>query len=64
MVDDHRKRVVTKRPTPATIAPLRPLYAKPTFNYLEIYPTFNHIFSVMYTKAEHQAIQDIPAIMR
>ena len=64
MVDDHKKRVVTKRPAPAIINPPKPLYARPTFNYLDVYPTFNHIFSVMYTKAEHQAIQDIPAIMR
>jgi hypothetical protein len=45
-------------------APSKPLYALPAFNYLEIYPTFNHIFSVMYTKAEHQALLDIPMIMR
>ena len=46
------------------MAPPKPMYAIPTFNYLEIYPSFNHIFSVMYTKAEHQAIQDVPGIMR
>jgi hypothetical protein len=64
MVDDHRKRVVPKRSSAAVVAPSKPLYVLPDFNYLEIYPTFNHIFSVMYTKAEHQAIQDIPNIMR
>ena len=64
MVDSHRKRATPKRPSAAIIYPPKPLYALPDFNYLDIYPTFNHIFSVMYTKAEHQAIQDVPTIMR
>ena len=63
MVDNHKKRVAPKRPS-AVVHPPKPIYAVPEFNYLEVYPTFNHIFSVMYTKAEHQAIQDIPSIMR
>jgi hypothetical protein len=64
MINDHKKRVLPKRISAAAVAPPKPLHALPTFNYLEIYPTFNHIFSVMYTKAEHQAIQDIPSIMK
>lgn len=64
MVNDHNKRVMPKRPPLPIMAPQRPLYSLPAFNYLEVYPTFNHIFSVMYTKAEHQALQDIPMIMK
>ncbi len=37
---------------------------KPDFNYLSVYPTFNHIFSVMYLKPVHQALNDIPNLMR
>lgn len=64
MINDHNKRKMPKRASAIVMAPARHLYALPTFNYLEIYPTFNHIFSVMYTKAEHQALMDIPAIMK
>lgn len=64
MVSDHNKRKVTKKPVMAIMNPPKPLFALPTFNYLEIYPTFNHIFSVMYTKSEHQAIMDVPLIMK
>ena len=64
MVNHHRKKAAPKRPSAAIIYPPKPIYALPDFNYLDIYPTFNHIFSVMYTKAEHQAIQDVPGIMR
>lgn len=37
---------------------------KPDFNYFSVYPTFNHIFSVMYLKPVHQALNDIPNLMR
>lgn len=40
---------------------LRP---KPDFNYLDVYPSFNHIFSVMYLKPTSQALNEIPNIMR
>ncbi len=40
------------------------IYPKPEFNYLEVYPTFNHIFNVFYTKPEGQAVLDIPLVMR
>ncbi len=53
-----------KKPAPALLAPARSLHHLPDFPYLEIYPTFNHIFSVMYTKAEHQALQDVPLMMK
>ena len=62
VVDFHKKKTVPKRTT--IVAPPKPLYVRPDFNYLQVYPTFNHIFSVMYTKSEHQAVQDIPGIMR
>lgn len=64
MIDYQKKKLAPKRASAPVVAPPKPLYVLPTFNYLEVYPTFNHIFSVMYTKAEHQAIQDIPSIMR
>jgi hypothetical protein len=64
MINDHNKRKIPKRASAMVVAPPKHLYALPTFNYLQIYPTFNHIFSVMYTKAEHQALMDIPAIMK
>jgi hypothetical protein len=64
MINDHNKRTMPKKPPMPIVAPPKPLHALPAFNYLEIYPSFNHIFSVMYTKAEHQALQDIPMIMR
>jgi hypothetical protein len=34
MVNDHKRRVVPKRATPAIMAPQKPLYALPEFNYL------------------------------
>jgi hypothetical protein len=43
------------------IAFIRP---KPEFDYLTVYPSFNHIFSVMYLKPVNQALNDIPNIMR
>ena len=64
MINDHNKRKVPKRASAVVVAPQKHLYALPSFNYLEIYPTFNHIFSVMYTKTEHQALMDIPAIIK
>lgn len=29
---------------------------KPEFDYFSVYPTFNHIFSVMYLKPASQAV--------
>lgn len=34
MVNDHKKRIAPKRATPTIIAPPKPMYALPTFNYL------------------------------
>lgn len=46
---------------PQKIISVRP---RPEFDYLSVYPSFNHIFSVMYLKPVHQALNDIPNIMR
>ena len=45
-------------------APPKLIRPKPQFDYLSVYPTFNHIFSVMYTKPTSQAILDIPILMK
>lgn len=60
LINDKKKQ--SKRPI--IQAPAKILYVLPNFNYLEVYPSFNHIFSVMYTKAEHQALLDIPNIQK
>ena len=40
MINDHNKRKMPKRASAIVVAPPKHLYALPTFNYLEIYPTF------------------------
>jgi hypothetical protein len=45
----------------AELAPIPKLIRpKPQFDYFSLYPTFNHIFSVMYLKPTPQALADIP----
>lgn len=34
MINDHNKRIPTKRPPMPIYAPTKPLYAIPSFNYL------------------------------
>jgi len=64
MIKDHKnrnqtpKKIVSPQINPKFNHPL------PDFNYLDIYPTFNHIFSVSYCKPINQALQDIPLIMK
>lgn len=54
------KKVAEAQPAPKPLF-LRP---KPDFDYLSVYPTFNHIFSVMYLKPQSQALSEIPNLLR
>ena len=57
--ENKKKSEIIRPPTPIQ-KPIRP---KPEFDYLSVYPTFNHIFSVMYLKPQSQAVLGIPLIM-
>lgn len=59
---NKNKQLENKKNTKPSIPKI--VYAKPEFDYLQIYPSFNHIFSIMYLKPIHQATSDIPNIMR
>lgn len=59
------KKVGTKKNVEVKpVAIPKPIRPKPEFDYLSIYPTFNHIFSVTYMKSQMQANSEIPNIMR
>ncbi len=62
--NNNGSKKVVKKAIPSIIKQQKVNYPKPEFNYLEIFPTFNHIFNVYHTKPHNQALLDIPLIMK
>jgi hypothetical protein len=72
MVEKHeqlskmKNQLTMRKKNPKTAEPstickiIRP---RPEFDYFSVYPTFNHIFSVMYLKPPAQALSDIPHLL-